>query len=336
MQYMPGMLLGDCIDSLTDQQKCRTGMDLADIMFALFRITAPQCGSLLRILRKGSHDYQDDNSLQYRSLRYHIHSPGIALGFSPSSATTAQEHLYIGPVNDITFLDYPQQIPPHVCGPFDTEREWMEAFAFYGKPPTRAGGKLGCWAFEKTLEVYDVVARFYRKSSQSTFEEKETFHLAHGDLSSYNILIDPDTGAITGLIDWEMAGFRPAWLAAVGGGWFNDDSERFLMTDDQSSRGNHADETPADAITRAHFRLRLAALDENLFRHHLQGIEIRALFYACCHEYAMNTEIWLKKYKDNEWSVKQRGPFPFDSWAWVNERLDLEETFVMHIDSICS
>ena len=75
------------------------------------------------------------------------------------------------------------------------------------------------------------------------------FHLAHGDFSSYNILIDPDTGAVTGLIDWEMAGFRPAWLAAVGGGWFNDDSERFLMTDFQSSRDNYAEETPADVIT---------------------------------------------------------------------------------------
>ena len=52
------------------------------------------------------------------------------------------------------------------------------------------------------------------------------------------------------------------------------------MTDDQCSRGNHADESPADAMTRSQFRLRLAELDEDLFRHHLQGIELRALFYA--------------------------------------------------------
>jgi RIO1 family len=106
-------------------------------------------------------------------------------------------------------------------------------------------------AFEKTLEVYDVVTRFSRPTTISTSHE-ETFHLAHGDFSSYNVLIDPDT--VTD-IDWEMAGFRSAWLAAVGGGWFNDDSERFLMTDDQSDRGNYADESPADAITRSQFRL---------------------------------------------------------------------------------
>ena len=80
----------------------------------------------------------------------------------------------------------------------------MEALAFYGKPPTRSG-KRRCWAFEKILEVYKIVTERHRTSSQSTFEEEEIFNL---DLSSYNILIGPDTGAIAGVIDWEMAGFR--------------------------------------------------------------------------------------------------------------------------------
>ena len=91
-----------------------------------------------------------------------------------------------------------------------------------------------------------------------------------------------------------MAGFRPSWLAAVAVGWFNDDSERFLMTDFQSSRGNHVDETPADAVVRARFRLRLAALDERIYRHHVQEMELRALFYACCNESGGNTEMWLE------------------------------------------
>ena len=329
MEYMPGKLFGDCIESLTDQQKRRTGTDLAGIMFALFQITAPQCGSLIRLPRSGLHDYQDDQSLRHRALRYPTHSRGITLGSNLHCVPATLEPLSIGPVNDIAFLDYPRQLPPHVCGPFNTEREWMDAFAFLGKPPTRQVGKLEYWAFEKTLEVYDVITRFCRPTTHSTPHEQETFHLAHGDFSSYNILIDPATGAITGIIDWEMAGFRPAWLASVGGGWFNDDSERFLMTDDQSGRGNHADESPADAITRSQFRLRLAELDEDLFRHHLQGIELRALFYACCNEYPMNTEVWLKKYIELEWSVRRRGPFPFDYWGWVNQRIDLWKKYVV-------
>jgi hypothetical protein len=61
------------------------------------------------------------------------------------------------------------------------------------------------------------------------------------------------------------------------------------MTDFQSGRasGNYIDETPTDAfwLVRAHFRLELAELDEELFRHHVQGTELRALYYACCYEY---------------------------------------------------
>jgi hypothetical protein len=119
-----------------------------------------------------------------------------------------------------------------------------------------------------------------------------------------------------------MADFRPAWLAAVAAGWFNDDLERFLMTDD------HVDEMPTDALVRAHFHLKLAELDRELFRHHLQGIELRALFYACCNEYAGNTEILLERYKDHEWPTGRRDSFPFDHMAWIRERLALEEMSV--------
>jgi hypothetical protein len=65
------------------------------------------------------------------------------------------------------------------------------------------------------------------------------------------------------------------------------------MTAYQSGRGNYIDET--DALVRVHFRLKLAELDEELFRHHVQGIEllVRALFYAYCDEYPGNTEVWF-------------------------------------------
>jgi hypothetical protein len=69
----------------------------------------------------------------------------------------------------------------------------------------------------------------------------------------------------------------------------------------------------------------LAALDERLLRHHVQGIELRALFYNCCNESGGNTEMWLEKYMDHEWPSKRRGKFPFDLMAWIEERIDLWE-----------
>lgn len=321
MEYMPGLCLADGFEQLTYEQKRRTATDLAKIMFSLFNITSAECGSISPYSGDRS-----DESLCHNSLRYPLFTPLFSPRLTPT--TLKGQSVMVGPINDITFLDYPRQVDPQRCGPFNSERSVMEAFAFLGTPPTRPGGKLSCWVFEKTLEVYDVVKQFYNNSQQSEVSSSnhDRFHFAHGDLSSFNILIDPSTGAVTGIIDWEMAGFRPAWLAAVGGGWFDDDSERFLMSDFQNSRGNHADETPADAVLRAHFRLRLATLDAQLFRHHLQGIELRALLYACCNEFDGNTEMWLEKYKDQEWVVARRGDFPFDFIEWLHERFDLEDS----------
>jgi hypothetical protein len=125
-----------------------------------------------------------------------------------------------------------------------------------------------------------------------------------------------------------MAGFRPAWLAAVAPGWFNDDSDRFLMTDDQSCRLEYKEETIGDPQLRSHFRLQLAERNLELFCHYWLGPELPAFFYACSHTYAGNAEIWLKKYEKYEWDVKRRGAFPFSIRGWILERLDLETTFV--------
>lgn len=330
MQYMAGCLLDTCRTQLTGQQMIRTAMDIAEIMHSLFRITAPLSGSLNQIQGEGLSKHSDDSFLQYRAPQYP--KPSLELlekypeTFYPSCTISTKECARIGPVNDIVFLQYPKQLDPHMCGPFYTEREWMEAFAFLGSPSTRIGDKLALSPFEKALEVYDVVAKLYHQSistSYTTSEDSETFHFSHGDLRDYNILVDPHTGAVTGIIDWEMAGFRPAWLAAVGGGWFNDDFERFLVTSDQDTRGNYLDESPSDLCARAKFRSRLAELDDDLFRHHFQGVELRAFYENCCEEYAGNAELWLEKYMRNEWSVDRRGAFPFDYQAWIEAKLGL-------------
>jgi len=60
-------------------------------------------------------------------------------------------------MNDITFLDYPDQVSPELCGPFDSEFEFLEVFAFRGRPPTRPKKMLDSWVYEKVLEVYHII-----------------------------------------------------------------------------------------------------------------------------------------------------------------------------------
>ena len=42
----------------------------------------------------------------------------------------------------------------------------------------------------------------------------ETFSLYHDDMSSNNILIDPTTHCITGIVDWESVSLQPFWKVA--------------------------------------------------------------------------------------------------------------------------
>jgi hypothetical protein len=51
----------------------------------------------------------------------------------------------------------------------------------------------------------------------------ERFVLAHLDLTPENILVEPETGAVTGIVDWEFSGFVPDWLALAPPSWVSND-----------------------------------------------------------------------------------------------------------------
>ena len=77
MEYMQGRPLGDCFDNLTYLQKIRIGMDLALVMSSLFKINAPQCGSLSRMRRSSIGCLKKPSAcsiLSYRCCRYFVAS----------------------------------------------------------------------------------------------------------------------------------------------------------------------------------------------------------------------------------------------------------------------
>jgi hypothetical protein len=276
MDYIPGKRFVDCFEGLDYDQKNKTATDLALIMSEIFSLTSSHCGALLR-----------DQSLSgnQRSRRYNDPDLG-STSTTESHSEVSDGSFLIGPVNDITFLAHKNIIPPAQCGPFSTERQFLEAFAYLGSPGTRPTDKLERWAFEKLFEVYDVVRPEYPVSKG----DLTAFHFAHGDLSVANILLDPKTGAVTGIIDWEMAGFRPAWLAAAYPTWFDDDSCRFLVEDHQDEPDGYGDETEDDARLRQHFNTEIEARNQELFQHNRQGVELRAMFYNLCNQYPGNVE----------------------------------------------
>ncbi|KAG6898930.1 hypothetical protein C0993_002602, partial [Termitomyces sp. T159_Od127] len=77
------------------------------------------------------------------------------------------------------------------CGPWETEVEFN---AFLLKPLDRC--KPGDWqrTFRDTLAKY-----------------KHRIVFSHADLSPDNVMVDKETGKVTGIIDWQMAGWWPEY-----------------------------------------------------------------------------------------------------------------------------
>lgn len=95
----------------------------------------------------------------------------------------------------------------------------------------------------KLFQVHEAVRPTYLLSKP----DNATFHFAHGDLSVANIPFDPTAGVITGAVDWGVAGFRPAWAAAVCASWFDNGYRRFVIEDYQGNPDGYGDETKDDA-----------------------------------------------------------------------------------------
>lgn len=73
--------------------------------------------------------------------------------------------------------------------------------------------------FKSITEFHDFLVSPIKNSPRSEWVVKYRSLLpdthgvsfAHGDLSWENILVQPETGEVTGILDWEMAGFWPDW-----------------------------------------------------------------------------------------------------------------------------
>lgn len=314
MQHMPGEPFIDCFDTLPVEAKRATARDIADIMHCLFSITATHCGSLL-----ADHSLTDDQCAR----RY-----GEKPQLSPTVDSQSHNGFFtLGPSNDFAFMESLSAITinERFSGPFKAERHFLEALAFAGIPEKKTPQtRLLRWPYEKVLEVYDKLRALYDDPVDDEEQELQVpFHFSHGDLSVSNILLDPSTGRVTGVIDWEVAGFRPSWLAASAGAWFNDDDNHFFMGPFQDELTRAQDESTEETDLREYFRAQVGKRGSELLHHMRYGAELRSLYSMLSYHIPSVVMVWLHRYEEQVWDVDSHGPFPFDIIAWLEEHYTL-------------
>ena len=330
MDFVPGERLIDCWDELSPDAKRRNATDFAKILSSLYSITSTHCGSLISLASL---------SESQRARRF-----GDRPSLPPTfNGNTSLGPATFGPVNDLCFAERLFPTPFERCGSFVSEREYLKAVAYANILETdQRIVKHLRWPHEKVFEVYDRVRAEYAENVESGFMDGAAgtpqFHLSHGDLSDTNILLDKATGRITGIIDWEASGFRPAWLAAGRAGMLEDhghDDEdgdadgcyclhRTFFEDPFPVAGSEPQE---DLVLRSHFLAYLAERDLGLAAHHQHGAELRAIFAALCEVVPANVEAWIEKYRERRWDVTTRGNFPFDVENWIRDRIKLWQRY---------
>src|SRR6266576_6860070 len=260
MDYMPGAEMGDAWDNLQLPQKRRLALDLIDLYDQLFRLKADGCGGIYHSINS-----VDDYDLLSKSISETKHPRSLRwVPLSPGSLRMLRGHCNhpindgyaLGPLNDISLLRYDLVVPSSSQTlPTLTSHEYIKLIAFNGNPSARSDFDLT--TREKCVELFQSIYKLYPNSTVlGPLADASNFRFSHGDLLDGNILVDPQSGAITGIVDWEAAAFRPLWSEVCGVGWFKEDRQRFLFGTDRP--GNFSDDTyPEDAELRAFFRTEL-------------------------------------------------------------------------------
>ncbi|KAJ3793056.1 hypothetical protein GGU11DRAFT_801172 [Lentinula aff. detonsa] len=248
MEYMSGVELDEAWDQLQYPQKQTFARNLIDVYDQLFRLKTRRMDNLSSARR--SPRWQPLSLESLRLLRSHCNH-SIDNGYE------------LGPLQDISLIDYRLVVPsPSQTMPTFTSEEYFKLVAFNGNPPTRSDFDLPtqekCLYFVWTSEPYN-------------------FYFSCGDLHEGNILIDPQSGAINGIVDWEAAGFRPLWAEVIGD-----------------------DTAPEDIQLRAFIRHHLHKKNPDLFSCFVGGPELRAVLHAAVDDPSPigETDIFLCRYHD--------------------------------------
>lgn len=317
MDFVEGQQMGDCYDSLTSDAALNVSKSLAHIVTELYRITSEGCGSILNVNGEGDSPHKklsfsgdSKNPSAHSNRNHHHHTRSVVSNLG---------ELILGPLNflgGVSYaLDRTQVIPILRSGPYMDETSFIQAATWRGG--TRYNELALNAIYEKLLLLWEIVRPHIHFEPNRARTSSQTFHFAHGDLTETNILLDPSSGAITGILDWEMAGFYPAWMAATTRTRFNDDACYFFVSFDQQEL--HAGYESADTNTREGrlvYEGIIRTISPEMYYYEREGAVLRAMYLHLNHIFPGNSKEWMTEFGEHQWDAERYGPFPFDLEAW--------------------
>ena len=160
---------------------------------------------------------------------YHSRPEIFAKEIADATAEEAseQKRYTIGPLLDPLFFLYRRLYLPGNRGPYRTSREWMAAEIDFQRTWVKTGPLIKTLPNREDFEYYDwnsdndkeapemeKLLKAYQDVLPEIFPAEQSdppYHIHHHDLSLANILVNPHTYEILGIIDWEMIQVVPEW-----------------------------------------------------------------------------------------------------------------------------
>ncbi|KAG7005375.1 hypothetical protein G7Y79_00020g049030 [Physcia stellaris] len=150
-----------------------------------------------------------------------------------SPESTVEEQFVVGPLFSwVYWLGARLYLPGH-RGPYKNSYEWLKALIEMQRTWVKAGrvdddSDYGSDFEEEAPEIKKACQQYLDiLPSICPENDKTPPSLYHHDLNSANILVDPETFAITGIVDWETINILPRWRAT--------DYPKFLKSEDPAS-----------------------------------------------------------------------------------------------------
>lgn len=319
MEHVVGQEMANAWDDLLPAQRRRLARDIIDLHDQLSKLKANGCGGIYHSV----HSVDDFNLA--RTPRWRPLSKESLQLLRSHCSHSLRNGYTLGPVHSVPLVNWRVPVPPYTqTPPIYSSEEYVDLVASYGRPSTRRHYAL--FSHKACVELFRHVRNLYPNSRVfGPLADLSGYGFTHGDLHEGNIFVDPNSGAITGIIDWESASFRPMWTEVAGIGWFTEDLERMIFGSDRPT--NFENDTKDDTQLRAFFRTELNKKDSDLFGSFLGGIELRAVFDAAADLPLPDgqTDIFLWNYHELEyWNEARRGVFPWDMVAWTHKRIDLD------------